>query len=609
MGITQVVQDHQITNDATKFEIVQDTKIIMTDEFYTLNRWYKTLLYPVAQYKDGHQVRKVFFDKVNKNVLLNKMSLEDKVILDGKLTHEYKFNTVNTPYVLTINQVVAPQWYPIEGQFDLAFEPRDNFGFHMIYNFVHGGETHLHGDHDITVVNDANKLEVTEVSKQTVHEHSLLRTMTCKLAYPLPCPTEIDVVRKVFVDKKNKNFFLNKMTLDTEVKLDGHVYRTIKLDTVKTPYELTWTEPKSPFWMPSPMTLYGLPMMTVTVDHKAGKELVIKTNLADMKLAIRTHPKIFIEFIKHQETHFLLDAELNANVITADLKTMLYMPTGSIFCPTGSTSAECYHKYEAEFKAHVDRKTKIVFLNKFSIIADIKKNNVHMIETEINTMVTPCVIKVEAPTVLPMIFHDPRRHTLDVTVEYKEGEMLHIITNAPEMSSLKISYNGVQGVIELNGGEIITVTYKKGDKKFHQVLTLPTGEKITMNLVWTTWTIKQNKVIMLIETPTTKLNVNTDYDIDAGKMMVKFHGEDPLLGKFEIMRDGKLKVTANQIDAKWTGKDVMAKGPLAMFSPIDTVSTVKYNIPKMVLNADYIKTIAGHKYGVNVSQNKITIYL
>merc|ERR1712112_74508 len=184
-------------------------------------------------------------------------------------------------------------------------------------------------------------------------------------------PTEIDVVRKVFVDKKNKNFFLNKMTLDTEVKLDGHVYRTIKLDTMKTPYELTWTEPKSPFWMPSPMTLYGLPMMTVTVDHKAGKELVVKTNLADMKLTIRTQPKIFIEFMKHQETHLLLDA---------DLKTMLYMPTGSIFCPTGSTFAECYHKYEGEFKAHVDRKSKIVFLNKFSIIADIKKNNVHMIE-------------------------------------------------------------------------------------------------------------------------------------------------------------------------------------------------------------------------------------
>merc|ERR1712105_512801 len=148
-----------------------------------------------------------------------------------------------------------------------------------------------------------------------------------------------------------------------------------------------------------------------------------------------------------------------------------------------------------------------------------------------------------------------------------------------------------------------------GDKKFHQVLTLPTGEKITMTLVRTTWTIKQNKVSMLIETPTTKLNVNTDYDIDAGKMMVKFHGEHPLLGKFEIMRNANLKVAANQINAKWTGKDVFAKGPLAMLSPIDTVSTVNYNIAKMVLNADYVKAIAGKKWGLNVSQNKTTLYI
>merc|ERR1719186_2008748 len=72
--------------------------------------------------------------------------------------------------------------------------------------------------------------------------------------------------------------------------------------------------------------------------------------------------------------------------------------------------------------------------------------------------------------------------------------MLHIITNVPEMSSLKISYNGVQGVIELNGGKLLIANYKQGDKHFHQVIILPNGEQIIVNLVWTTWNIKQNKV-------------------------------------------------------------------------------------------------------------------
>merc|ERR550519_459600 len=248
-----------------------------------------------------------------------------------------------------------------------------NFGFNMIYNFAHGGETHTVGDHDITVVNNGNKFEFNEVSKQIMDEQSLLYAMHCKAAYPLPCPKVVDVTRKLFVDKKNKNFLFNKMSFDKEVKMDGKVVSTIKLDTVNTPYQLTWTEPKTPMWMPSPMNMFGLPVWTVTVDHKAGKELVMKTNLADMKLTIKRQPKIFVEIIKHAETLLLVDATFNANVIKADLKTKLYIPTGSMFCSTGSEFAGCYNEWDGDFKVHVDLKNKNVYLNKFSVDASINK--------------------------------------------------------------------------------------------------------------------------------------------------------------------------------------------------------------------------------------------
>merc|ERR1719350_1588059 len=512
------------------------------------------MIHPVAQYKDGHQVRKVFFDKVNKNVLMNKMSYEDKVILDGKLYAEYKFDTVNAPYVLTFNHPVAPQWYPIEGKFDLTFEPKANFGFHVIYLWAHGAETHMRGDHDVTVINNGNKFEVKEVSRQTMDEQSLLYTVHCKLAYPLPCPKKIDVVRNVFVDKKNKNFLFNKMTFDSEVKFDGKVIKTIKLDTVKTPYQLTWTEPKTPFWMPSPMNMFGLPVWTVTVDHKAGKELVVKTNLADMKLTIKKQPNIFVEFIKHQETHLLLDTKLNANVIKGDLKTKLYIPTGSMFCSSGSDFDGCFNEWDGIFKIHVDLKNKNVYLNKFLVHACINKNNECQFKYELNTMASPYAMKIDAPSVLPMVFDDPRRHTFEVTIEHKEGHMLHVITNAPELKNFKVN--------------------------------------------------------MHVETASRKFNVNMDYDITnikAGKMMVKFHGENPLLGKFELMRNGNWKVDANQIDAQWTGHATFAKGPLAMFAPIDTTSTINYNFAKMVLRGNIAKTIAGQKWGGNVSENKFNL--
>merc|ERR1712088_1054045 len=588
--------DRTIVNDANKFEIIENGQATTSEEFYALNRWAKNILYPVAQPKQLTLTRKVFFDKVNKNFFMNKMSYHSKV------------ETVNTPYVFTIHTPVAPHWYPLEGKFDLTFEPKANFGFHMIYTVVHGAVTHVHGDHDITIVNNGNKFEFNEVSKQTMDEQSLLYAMHCKAAYPLPCPKAVDVTRKVFVDKKNKNFLFNKMSYDKEVKIDGKVVTTIKLDTVNTPYQLTWTQPKAPFWMPSPINMFGLPVWTVTVDHKAGKELVMTSNLADMKLTIKRQPKIFVEFIKHQETHLLIDAEINANVIDADLKTMLYIPSGSMFCSRHSTAAGCFNKMDGEFKAHVDLKSKNVYLNKFSINADIKKDDEHMFEYEMSTMVTPYVMKMKAPSFLPMIFDDPRRHTFEVTVEHKEDEMIHIITNAPEVSSFKVSSNGVQRVLELNGEELIVVDYTKADKKFKQVLQLPNGEHVTVSLDWATWGALTNKINLHIETPTRKFNVNTDYKVKGGHYMIKFHGENPLTGKFEIMRDLNLKADVNQIDAKWTGKAVFAKGPLSMFSPINTVSTVNYNIAKMVLNADIAKTIAGQKWGLKVSQNKVNLY-
>merc|ERR1712080_542483 len=158
-------------------------------------------------------------------------------------------------------------------------------------------------------------------------------------------------------------------------------------------------------------------------------------------------------------------------------------------------------------------------------------------------------MKMNAPSILPMVFDDPRRHTW-----------------------------------ELNGEERVIVDYTKADKKFKQVLQLPNGEQVTITLDWATWEPMNNKVNMHIETPTRKFNVNTNYDITnikAGRMMVKFHGENPMMGQFEFMRNGNWRVDANQIDAQWNGKTNFAKGPLAVFSPIDTTSTVNYNFGSM----------------------------
>merc|ERR1712080_356638 len=195
-------------------------------------------------------------------------------------------------------------------------------------------------------------------------------------------------------------------------------------------------------------------------------------------------------------------------------------------------------------------------------------------------------MKMRAPSMLPMVFDDPRRQTFEVTVDHKPGQMLHIITNAPEMSSFKVTTNGVHRVLELNGEERVIVDYTKADKKFKQVLQLPNGEQVSITLDWATWNPMNNK---------------------AGRMMVRIHGENPMMGQFEFMRNGNWRVDADQIDAQWNGKTNLGKGHLAMFSPIDTTSTVNYNFESMVLNANIGKTVAGQKWGLNISENKVNL--
>merc|ERR1711874_445629 len=203
------------------------------------------------------------------------------------------------------------------------------------------------------------------------------------------------------------------------------------------------------------------------------------------------------------------------------------------------------------------------------------------------------VMKMKAPSILPMVFDDPRRHTFEATVEHQEGQMIHIITNAPEMSIFKVTTDGVQRVLELNGEQLVVVDYTKADKKFKQVLQLPNGEHVTITLDWATWNAKQNKVNMHIETPTRKFNVNTDYDITnikAGKMMVKFHGENPLLGQFEFMRTGRwmpTRLMPSGTDTPPLPRVPLLSSPLLTPLPLSTITSPEWSseetLPRLLL--------------------------
>merc|ERR1719350_2554872 len=113
---------------------------------------------------------------------------------------------------------------------------------------------------------------------------------------------------------------------------------------------------------------------------------------------------------------------------------MLHIPTlYSVFCNTKSSNAGCYNQWDGDFKIHADLKNKNGLINKFSINADVKKDSESQFEYELSTMVSPYVMKMNAPSIIPMIFDDPRRHSLEVTIDHKPDQLIHIVANTPEI--------------------------------------------------------------------------------------------------------------------------------------------------------------------------------
>merc|ERR1719186_1844121 len=85
----------------------------------------------------------------------------------------------------------------------------------MIYNFVHGGETHLHGDHDIAVVNDlhAGEFHRHEQSCRSYGSQSYLLAQK---------QDQIDLL------------FMRKFSIKDDLIFKGHlVHKDILVDLVK----------------------------------------------------------------------------------------------------------------------------------------------------------------------------------------------------------------------------------------------------------------------------------------------------------------------------------------------------------------------------------------
>merc|ERR1712013_846693 len=111
VSIWNWVGDYSFVNNANKFEIMTMDKIVQTEtspfyglDFFCLRKYYK----------NGGRSRTITYDKQNRNFLLGKIFLEDKIMMDGEKYSYVKLDTRSTPYTLV--------WFnqPVRGLFPIA---------------------------------------------------------------------------------------------------------------------------------------------------------------------------------------------------------------------------------------------------------------------------------------------------------------------------------------------------------------------------------------------------------------------------------------------------------------------------------------------------------
>merc|ERR1719500_326303 len=91
------VGDYSWVNNANKFELKTMDKVVQTptSPFYEWDHFYVG-----KYYNNGQRTRTVTYDKKNRNFLLGKVLVEDKLVLDGERFGHFKLDTRATPYTM-----------------------------------------------------------------------------------------------------------------------------------------------------------------------------------------------------------------------------------------------------------------------------------------------------------------------------------------------------------------------------------------------------------------------------------------------------------------------------------------------------------------------------
>merc|ERR1719430_1705116 len=181
--------------------------------------WMNTMVTGGREWTKMEHTRNIFFDKVNKAQMINKMKIEEHNILDGQTWYHIKYDNTapKTAFLFTYLPYNMDQPWTYEG----GREHTANGGLTLTHKITHGENVIQEAEWVFDVkANDGSKFEMEHLHKMTMTEESPFYGMV--YWYTGRYGKNIERKMTVFFDKINKSIlFVPKMKMDTTLTLDG----------------------------------------------------------------------------------------------------------------------------------------------------------------------------------------------------------------------------------------------------------------------------------------------------------------------------------------------------------------------------------------------------
>merc|ERR1712110_443250 len=204
-------------NNAQKFELI--TKDTFTVHKQSPFHWMNVMVTRGREWTKMEHSRNIFFDKVNKAHLINKMKLEEHNILDGRTWYHFKYDNTapKTAFLFTFLPYNMYRAWTYEG----GRQHTANGGFTMTHKITHGENVIQEGEMVFDVkANDGSKFEMEHLHKMTMTEESPFYGMV--YWYTGRYAKNVERKMTVFFDKTHKSIlFVPKMKMDTVMTVDG----------------------------------------------------------------------------------------------------------------------------------------------------------------------------------------------------------------------------------------------------------------------------------------------------------------------------------------------------------------------------------------------------